>query len=113
MKAKGELEKLVAELREANENLVIAAIRKQTARDLAARSNRIKDEFLPMLAHELRNPLAPILNAVDLLSVREAPDPQLTRIHAVIKRQVRQMARLLDDLLDLSRISTGKLSPQK
>ena len=112
-RAKGELEKRVVELREANENLVVAAIREQTARELAARSSRIKDEFLPMLAHELRNPLAPILNAVDLLNIRETQDPQLIRIHALIKRQVRQMARLLDDLLDLSRITTGKMFLQK
>ena len=108
-KAKTALETLNNELREANEHLVLAAMREQTARELAARSSRIKDEFLPMLAHELRNPLAPILNAVALLHRLQATDPQLAWIHDVVTRQVGQMVRLLDDLLDLSRITTGKM----
>jgi two-component system, sensor histidine kinase len=112
-KANGRLERLVVELREANEHLVLAAMREQAARDLAARSNRIKDEFLPMLAHELRNPLAPILGAVALLARLQTADPQLAWIHDVIKRQVGQIVHLLDDLLDLSRITTGKMFLQK
>lgn len=112
-KSKAELEKLVAELREANQHLVSATLREQTMTDLAARANRIRDEFLPMLAHELRNPLAPILNAVDVLDGLETNDPRLAWIHDVVKRQIAQMTRLLDDLLDLSRITSGKIFLQK
>jgi PAS domain S-box-containing protein len=72
-------------------------------------ADRRKDEFLAMLAHELRNPLAPIRNAVYLLTERTPEDPALRRAHAVLDRQVRQMARLVDDLLDVSRITRGKI----
>jgi CheY-like chemotaxis protein/two-component sensor histidine kinase len=61
------------------------------------------------LAHELRNPLAPIRNAVQVLRLKEESDPDLKWAHEVIERQVRQMARLLDDLLDVSRITRNKL----
>lgn len=70
---------------------------------------RQKDEFLATLAHELRNPLAPVRNAVEVLRM-QSPDPeQLARARDMIDRQVCQMARLLDDLLDVSRITRGKL----
>ncbi len=73
-------------------------------------ADRRKDEFLAMLAHELRNPLAPILNAVEVL---ECAGPDQSDLHAkfraVIARQVQHMKRLLDDLLDVSRVSRGKI----
>lgn len=69
-----------------------------------ARLNRIKDRFLAMLAHELRNPLAPILNAVELLRSTDPGDAV-----DVIERQAKHMARLLDDLSDLSRVAMGKI----
>jgi PAS domain S-box-containing protein len=72
-------------------------------------ADRRKDEFLATLAHELRNPLAPVQNAVHILRAQGTPGPALQWAREVIDRQVRQMARLVDDLLDLSRISTGKL----
>jgi signal transduction histidine kinase/ActR/RegA family two-component response regulator len=65
-----------------------------------------KDEFLAMLAHELRNPLAPILNAVQLLQ-HDGSDAQLAWCLAVIERQTRHLTRLVDDLLDISRITRG------
>jgi two-component system CheB/CheR fusion protein len=72
--------------------------------------NRRKDEFLAMLAHELRNPLAPIRNALELLRMMDAaPGSHLSRVRGIMERQVRQMVRLLDDLLDVSRITRGKL----
>jgi signal transduction histidine kinase/CheY-like chemotaxis protein len=71
--------------------------------------HRRKDEFLATLAHELRNPLAPIQNAVQILRTRGPSDPTLQWARDVIDRQVRQTARLVEDLLDLSRITTGKL----
>ena len=73
-----------------------------------ARLNRIKDHFIAMLAHELRNPLAPILNAVEMLRSSDPADAV-----DVIERQVKHMARLLDDLLDLSRVTMGKITLQK
>ncbi len=72
-------------------------------------ADRRKDEFLATLAHELRNPLAPIRNAVEILKRVGPPDPALQRNRNVIDRQVRHMARLLDDLLDVSRITRNKL----
>jgi PAS domain S-box-containing protein len=72
-------------------------------------ADRRKDEFLAMLAHELRNPLAPIRNAVQLLKMLEPTDPKLAWSRNVIDRQVTHMARLLDDLLDVARIMQGKI----
>jgi PAS domain S-box-containing protein len=71
--------------------------------------NRRKDEFLAMLSHELRNPLAPVLNSVHVL--RQAPDnPALVQFAgAVVERQVQHMARLIDDLLDVTRLTHGKV----
>jgi PAS domain S-box-containing protein len=72
--------------------------------------DRRKDEFLAMLSHELRNPMAPILAAVEILRLAPA-DPQMaTEARDVIERQVLHMKRLLDDLLDVSRVSQGKIS---
>ena len=80
-------------------------------RDEAAlrESERQKDEFLAMLAHELRNPLAPLLTCAGLLRARAVDDPLVVRCSDVIDRQVSQMARLLDDLLDIARLSRGRL----
>jgi signal transduction histidine kinase/CheY-like chemotaxis protein len=73
-------------------------------------ADRRKDEFLATLAHELRNPLAPIRNAVEILRIaRERPDMSDKAI-AMMERQLNQMVRLVDDLLDVSRITTGKLA---
>ncbi|MGQ0764731.1 MAG: hybrid sensor histidine kinase/response regulator [Gemmatimonadota bacterium] len=73
-------------------------------------SDRRKDEFLAVLAHELRNPLAPVRNAVTILRAIAPPVPELQWAGAVIDRQVAQMTRLIDDLLDASRITRGKLA---
>ncbi|HWW21073.1 MAG TPA: ATP-binding protein, partial [Steroidobacteraceae bacterium] len=72
-------------------------------------SDRRKDEFLAMLAHELRNPLAPILNATELLSRSARDSEQTGAIAQLIRRQAAQMARLVDDLLDVSRITQGRI----
>ncbi|HET6575809.1 MAG TPA: ATP-binding protein [Fimbriiglobus sp.] len=76
-------------------------------------ADRRKDEFLATLAHELRNPLAPIRNAIRILQVAGPPDPHLTSTREIIERQVRHMVRLIDDLLDVSRITRGKLPLQR
>jgi signal transduction histidine kinase len=78
----------------------------RAARDAASAANRTKDEFLAMLGHELRNPLAPIAHAIELMRIR---DPGPRRERDIIERQVRHMTRLVDDLLDVSRIARGKI----
>jgi CheY-like chemotaxis protein/nitrogen-specific signal transduction histidine kinase len=71
--------------------------------------DRRKDEFLAMLAHELRNPLAPIRNAVHILKEPLAGPSQRERVRALIERQVNTLARLVDDLMDVSRVTRGKI----
>jgi len=71
---------------------------------------RNKDEFLAMLGHELRNPLAPIRNAVELLRLSEPADARQLQAREVIDRQVQHMTRLVDDLLDVSRITRGLIN---
>ncbi|RYG67223.1 PAS domain S-box protein, partial [bacterium] len=72
-------------------------------------ADRRKDEFLATLAHELRNPLAPIRSATQLLGLLPQVDPQVRRIGEIVERQVRHMARLVDDLMDVSRITLGQI----
>lgn len=71
--------------------------------------DRRKNEFLSMLAHELRNPLAPISNAVAILQLLDIRSPELTQARDIIDRQATHMARLIDDLLDISRLTRGKI----
>jgi signal transduction histidine kinase/DNA-binding response OmpR family regulator len=75
-------------------------------------ADRHKNEFLSMLAHELRNPLAPISNAVHILRLRGSSDPEIHALQEMVDRQVQQLIRLVDDLLDLSRITRGKIGLQ-
>src|ERR1041385_708040 len=75
----------------------------------AQRENRSKDEFLAMLAHELRNPLGAIQGAVHALTLLNQSEPMGQRATGIIKRQVTHMARLVDDLLDVGRAVTGKI----
>jgi PAS domain S-box-containing protein len=72
-------------------------------------ADRRKDEFLATLAHELRNPLAPVRNAVKVLNLKGSDLPEARRCRSVIERQVEHLTRLIDDLLDISRISRNKL----
>lgn len=72
-----------------------------------------KDRFLAMLSHELRNPIAPILSAVQLLKQAALPDPRLARAREIIERQARYQAKLIDDLLDVNRIAHGKVDLQQ
>src|SRR5439155_10977674 len=77
------------------------------------RADLQKNLFLSMLAHELRNPLAPIRNAVQILRIQGSRDPEVQEIHDMIDRQVQHLVRLVDDLLDVSRITRGKIRLQK
>jgi PAS domain S-box-containing protein len=73
-------------------------------------ADRRKDEFLATLAHELRNPLAPVRNAVEILRLRAPADPDVKWAQDVIDRQVQRMARLVDELMDLSRITRNQVT---
>jgi signal transduction histidine kinase/ActR/RegA family two-component response regulator len=73
------------------------------------KADRMKDQFLAMLAHELRNPLAPISNGLHLLEAATGKPEVAAQARAMMMRQVKQLVRLVDDLLDVSRITTGKL----
>lgn len=86
--------------------------RKKAEMDLAD-ANRRKDDFLAMLAHELRNPLAPILNGLLLLRLEPNVSSNGQQAIGMMNRQARQLTRLVDDLLDVSRITTGKVSLRK
>lgn len=79
----------------------------EDARREAETANRAKDEFLAMLGHELRNPLAPIVTALELMKMRE--DGQMSREREVVERQVMALQTLVDDLLDVSRITGGRI----
>ncbi|HEX5811394.1 MAG TPA: PAS domain-containing sensor histidine kinase, partial [Pseudonocardia sp.] len=93
--------------------VVTDVTRRHEIEDMLRESDRRKDEFLAMLAHELRNPLAPISNAVGILKACAPPDPSLVRAREIIERKVKQLARLVDGLLDLSRITFGKIELQR
>jgi PAS domain S-box-containing protein len=79
------------------------------AREALQEADHRKDEFLATLAHELRNPLAPITNAVQIMALRGLDDPHLRWARDVVQRQTQQLSRLVDDLLDVSRITRGKV----
>jgi diguanylate cyclase (GGDEF)-like protein len=95
-------------LREANERLVIAAIHAEERHDEATQAQLRHVQFLAMVAHELRNPLHPIRTAAELLGRVASGDAQLLRVETIIKNQVAHLARLVEDLLDGSRVSAGK-----
>jgi two-component system CheB/CheR fusion protein len=94
-----EQKRLEAELRQRADQLIEA--------------DRRKDEFLAMLAHELRNPLAPIRNSAKVLRLLDQADPNIRRAGDMIERQVEHLARLVEDLLDVSRITRGKIRLHK
>ncbi|MEG3191525.1 ATP-binding protein [Lysobacter sp. D1-1-M9] len=94
---------------EANAQLVLAALGAQDLQAAAEQAQRRQTEFLAVLAHELRNPLAPISSAASMLGMVGSDDDTLPRLREIIERQVTHMSRLVGDLLDVSRASTGKL----
>ena len=92
----------ITERKELEDNL------RKMARDLSE-ADRRKDEFLATLAHELRNPLAPIRNGIELLKRQQPADSQPAAVVEVMERQMKHMVRLVDDLIDVSRITRNKL----
>ena len=121
---RAELKRLNESLSQANAELDLTnqALQREKNRELAALNrsleeanrelldaDRRKDDFLAILAHELRNPLAPIRSAIMILQREGSDDPMLTKMRQVIDRQVQHMTRLIDDLLEVSRITQGKI----
>lgn len=97
-------------LEESNRFLEYEMAERQAAEDALRLADRRKDEFLATLAHELRNPLAPLINGLSILRLSKKSPETLEAAQAVMERQLKQMVRLVDDLLDVSRITTGKLT---
>jgi PAS domain S-box-containing protein len=100
-------------IRENEERLRAALAASRQAQEALEEADRRKNEFLAMLGHELRNPLAPIRNAVGVLRRLSDGNAQLERAGDMIDRQVTHMSRLVDDLLDVSRVSRGKILLRK
>ena len=95
--------------RAADQGVRESEARRRVAATALQESDRRKTEFLGILAHELRNPLAPISNAVQLMRAYDSLAPDLARLREMMDGQVRQLVRLIDDLMDVSRITRGKL----
>ncbi len=86
---------------------------RKLAEEALLEADRRKDEFLATLAHELRNPLAPIRSAVEILKLKDAPDPTARAARDMIERQLQHLVRLVDDLMDRNRITRGRLQLRK
>jgi len=99
-------------LRTIAQYVAIASERSRLLRELRD-TDRRKDEFLATLAHELRNPLAPIRNALYIMELAAKGETAVDRARAMMERQLAHMVRLIDDLLDVSRITRGKLALRK
>ncbi|MET0377807.1 MAG: HAMP domain-containing sensor histidine kinase [Spongiibacteraceae bacterium] len=96
-------------LAEANAQLLIAAMSAQNLQITAEQAQQRQSEFLAVLVHELRNPLAPIRTAAALIEYLGDDPAQLREVQVVIERHVKRMTRLLDDLFDVARVNLGKL----
>ncbi|HWW78088.1 MAG TPA: HAMP domain-containing sensor histidine kinase, partial [Steroidobacteraceae bacterium] len=98
-------------------NLIVtdlsALLDAQSGRDRAEQESQAKDEFMAMLAHELRNPLSAISAAVQVLEASNGQDAPALRARSIIGRQVHHLARLVDDLLDVGRVVTGKIALER
>src|SRR5690242_1952595 len=101
--AENPLKQRIVALEEANRQL---QKREETLKEVIRR----KDEFLVLLAHELRNPLAPLRNALEVLKLSDGGSPIVVKSRALMERQVAQLSRMLDDLLDVSRLLSGKIT---
>nr|MBA2527185.1 response regulator [Pyrinomonadaceae bacterium] len=99
----------IAERKQAEEQRAQLLVREQSARAEAEQANRTKDEFLATLSHELRTPLSAILGWSHLVRTGKLDEVQMTRAFETIERNARSQSQLIDDLLDVSRIITGKL----
>jgi len=102
--------RMLAEMAESSTQLRQEIAERERAEAGLRAADRRKDEFLATLAHELRNPLAPMLNAVALMRRADSAPAVRDKAMSILERQLRHIVRLIDDLLDVSRITTGKLS---
>ena len=93
--------------------LRLAETQQRTLFDEVAKSHRNLSEFLAVLAHELRNPLAPILTGLELMRFRPDDAGTVARVRGIMERQVGQLAHLIDDLLDIARVTNGKVDIRK
>jgi signal transduction histidine kinase len=107
--AMAEREHFHSQLQQANQQLVLAGLDARELQAAAERALRRQTDLLAVVAHELRNPLAPIRNAAAVLGRIPTKEPVLGRMQSIIERQVEQLTRMVGDLLDLSRVNTGKL----
>lgn len=105
-----EVERRARALEESNRSLEIEMTERHAAENALRLADRRKDEFLATLAHELRNPLAPVLNSLKILRLTDGDPEQVENAQTIMERQLNHMVRLVDDLLDVSRITTGKLA---
>jgi PAS domain S-box-containing protein len=103
----------ITDRKRVDEERVRLLAREQTARAAAEAANRLKEEFIAMLAHELRNPLAPIRMAMHTLRAPAERDPEVRRVTEIVERQSRHLSRLLDDLLDTARLAREKIELRK
>jgi signal transduction histidine kinase/ActR/RegA family two-component response regulator len=107
--ARSELEQLMAQVREANERLVVGTVRAQTMAEDAEQANHLKDEFLATVSHELRTPLNAVLGWARMLGSQQLPPDRERYAIATIERNAAALAHIIDDLLDVSRIIAGTL----
>jgi signal transduction histidine kinase/ActR/RegA family two-component response regulator len=112
--ARSDVEQLMAQMREANERLVIGTVRAQTMTEDAEQANHLKDEFLATVSHELRTPLNAVLGWARMLGSTHLTPGRTGHAIAIIERNASALAHLIDDLLDVSRIVAGtlRLAPQ-
>ncbi len=94
-------------------NIIVDITERKQAEDAEREASRRKSEFLAILAHELRNPLAPIRNGLQILRLAEDDKAAAAKARGMMERQLQHMSRLIDDLLDLSRIANGKIELRK
>jgi PAS domain S-box-containing protein len=94
-------------------NVLVDITERKRVEDLLRESDRQKSEFLAMLAHELRNPLAPVRNGLHLMRLASHDRAIMEQARGIVERQIAQMVRLIDDLLDLSRITKGRIELRK
>ncbi len=107
--ARAELEQLMILMREANANLVVSSVRALTKSAEAEQANRLKDEFLATVSHELRTPLNAVMGWARMLASMQLPPERVQSGMVIIERNAAALARLIEDLLDVSRIVTGAI----
>ena len=104
---RSELDALTAQLREANEHLVITTLRSQTLAEEAEKANHLKDEFVAMVSHELRTPLNAVLGWARVLASKRLDEGRAQQAIETIERNAASLTLIIDDLLDISRIIAG------